>query len=358
MSGIPAVYMRGGTSKGVFFHSRDVPEPGPELDDLLLRIMGSPDALQIDGMGGTYSSTSKVVIVEPRSATSVTYRFAQVGVDRRIVDWSGNCGNLTTAVGPFAVDEGLVTVPDGTVAFDLHNANTGVVVESRFEVTGGSARINGDAVVPGVPGSGAPIMTSYLDPAGSVTGALLPTGAAAETIDTGRERVRASIVDVTHPYVFVAERGENGVRLTREALDGSANSRDLIERIRAASAVRIGAARTIAEATATSPAIPRIVVLHQDDEADLAATAFSMGQTHRALPMTAALCLAATVHTPGTVAADIAAPKRHVTIRHPKGVATVIVDSLDGAVRSVGVVRTARRIMDGTVYPRPKFIDG
>lgn len=343
---IPAVYMRGGTSKGVFLHARDLPGHGPERDDLLLRIMGSPDPLQLDGMGGTYSSTSKVVVVEPHGPSSVRYWFAQVGVDTSIVDWSGNCGNLTSAVGPFAIDEGLVDAVEPVTRLVLHNANTGVDVEAAVIVESGRAATEGSLAIAGVPGTGSPVVTNYLEPAGGVLGALLPTGSALDDLDG----VPASIVDVAHPYVIVEAAAlglsPEDVRTPAE-LNTDAALLARVEEVRVAAAARVGAA--------PSPIVPRIVLVHPSDDADLRVTAFSMGLVHRAVPMTAALCLGAAAHLPGTIVSSVAAGAGdEVRIEHPRGVATVVVETRAGAdpIRSVGVVRTARRLMDGRVFPR------
>src|SRR5215211_1385056 len=214
---LPAVLMRGGTSKGVFVHAEHLPPPGPERDAVILDLMGSPDPMQIDGLGGTYSSTSKLVAVERGDPPDdVTYWFAQVGVDAPIVDWSGNCGNLTTAVGPFAIDEGLVPAVEPVTLLRMRNGNTGVAVLAEVPVRDGRACVDGDHVVPGVPGRGAPITTRYLDPAGGVLGAILPTGSVLDVVQSGAGSFDVSVVDVTHPYAFV---GLEAVGLSAEGFD-------------------------------------------------------------------------------------------------------------------------------------------
>ncbi|UGQ13375.1 hypothetical protein LO772_07140 [Yinghuangia sp. ASG 101] len=360
MTAIPAVLMRGGTSKGVFVRAEHLPPPGPERDDLLLRVMGSPDATQIDGMGGTFSSTSKVVVVEPGGPDELTYWFAQIGVDRPIVDWSGNCGNLTSAVGPYAVDEGLVRVTEPVTRLRLRNGNTGVTIEAEVPVADGRAATTGDLAIAGVPGTGAPVVTRYLDPGGAVLGATFPTGSRVDEIDVDGTRVRVSVVDVSHPYAFVRATDvglPDESRLTPAELNGDAGLLARVERVRAACAVRVGAAPTADAAAEVAPIVPRIVLVHPDDDADVRATAFSMGVVHRALPMTAALCLGAAARLDGTVVAEAAkAPGEEVRIRHPRGIASAFVETRSGPepIRSVGVVRTARRLMDGRVYPRPE----
>jgi 2-methylaconitate isomerase len=351
---IPAVLMRGGTSKGVFVHVADLPPPGPGRDAVVLELMGSPDPMQIDGLGGTYSSTSKLVAVEPGVAPDdVTYWFAQVGVDEPVVDWSGNCGNLTTAVGPFAVDEGLVAAVEPVTTVRLRNGNTGVAVLAEVPVRDGRARVEGDLVVPGVPGRGAPVATRYLDPAGGLLGAALPTGRPVDVLDTPDGRVEASMVDVTHPYAIVgldAAGWRPGDELEPSRLNEDTALLARLEAIRRAAATALG--------VVGSPTVPRLLLVaapeEADDPADLVTLAVSMGRVHRALPMTAALCGAAATHLPGTLPATRcrAAAGDVVRLRHPKGVVEVLVDADGGAIRSVGVVRTARRLMAGTAYLR------
>lgn len=357
MSAVRAVLMRGGTSKGLFLHARDVPAPGAELDALLLRLMGSPDPMQIDGLGGTYSSTSKAVIVD-RDGAVITYRFAQVSIEQERVNWSGNCGNLTTAVAPFAIDEGLVEAAEGTARVLLRNLNTGVRIESTVEVESGRAKTTGEHAIAGVPGSGSPVLTRYLEPAGAVLGSLLPTGAPVVSLPYGEGAVEASIVDAAHPYVFVRAEdvGLDGELADAPSRNGDAALLERMESIRAAAARRVGVVAEDADAALVSPALPRIVAVRSDAEgATFAAIALSMGKVHRALPMTAALCLGAAARTPGTVVADLAVGAREeVLIRHPRGLTPVVVEMADEQLRSVGVIRTARRLMEGSAYPSPR----
>jgi 2-methylaconitate cis-trans-isomerase PrpF len=357
VTAIPAAYLRGGTSKGVFFHERDLPPAGPERDDVLLRVLGSPDPLQIDGMGGTYSSTSKVVVVRPIAPEAVEYWFAQIGISEPIVDWSGNCGNLTTAVGPFAIDEGMVEAVEPITVLTLRNGNTGVTVEVEVEVVGGRARTTGTHRVAGVPGTGSPVVTRYLDPAGSVFGRLLPTGNAADilTIDDGE--YEASVVDVTHPNVFVSGSAAGLGDSPPDPADlvGDAELLARAERLRGAAAVLLGRASSIDSAHREAPAVPRLIFVWPGvPGTDVRVLGFSMQKPHRALPMTGALCLAGAARTPGTVVHRMShRDDDEVRIQHPKGVSEVIIDrDPSGDLRSVGVVRTARRLMDGVVYPR------
>ena len=378
---LPAVLMRGGTSKGVFLHARDVPPPGPACDALLLDLMGSPDPMQIDGLGGTYSSTSKVVIVAPGDEPDVDIRywFAQVGVDRPIVDWSGNCGNLTTAVAPFAIDEGLVPPVEPETTIRLRNENTGVCIVARVPVRDGRASVDGDLYVPGVPHPGAPISTEYLDPAGGVLGAVLPTGSPCDRVSTPYGPLAVSLVDVTHPYAFVRAADLNlDLRdVTPAALNSSEALLTRLEQVRACCAVHLGVAADEQAATERSPAVPRLILVQAPEDtedglgqaADLLALGISMGKAHHALPMTGALCAAAAAALPGTIPnlerarARAFGDGRAIRIRHPKGVVVMTADidptAAPPRVHAVGVVRTARRLMTGMVHLRqPQHLAG
>lgn len=357
---ITATYMRGGTSKGVFFHSRDLPAAGPERDEVLLRIMGSPDPLQIDGMGGTYSSTSKVVVVDEVRNNEVTYWFGQVSIDQAYIDWHGNCGNLTTAVGPFAVEEGLVPAHEPVTTFTLHNGNTDTKIQAAVPVKNGSFRVDGDHVVDGVPGTGSPVTTRYLDPAGTTTGSLLATARPVTDVYLpSGQAVQVSVVDAASVFAFI--RAEDlGVDLGHSdtpTLNADHELLDLIEHIRSQLAVKLGRVEAPALAATESATVPRIMLFSPGGGDTLVnARAVMMGQFHRALPMTGALCLAAATHTPGTLVAEsLAEPAGpEVAIGHPKGQTVVEVDAErrenSVKIRSLGVTRTARRIMDGQVY--------
>jgi hypothetical protein len=353
---IPAVLMRGGTSKGLFLHARDLPPPGPCRDAVLLDLMGSPDPMQIDGLGGTHSSTSKVVVVEPGAdGDDVCYWFAQIGVESPIVDWSGNCGNLTSAVGPFAVDEGLVPAVEPVTRVRLRNGNTGTRILAEVPVREGRARAEGTHRVPGVRRPGAPVVTRYLD-----LGHCFPTSTPAQPLDGADGPVDVTILDVTHPYVFARARDLRvdlaDPRPAALSQDGELLAR--LERLRGAAAVALGRAASPEEAARRSPIVPRIALVDEPADAGhhIAALGVSMGKIHHALPMTAALCLAAAVRLPGTVPAGAArAPGGEtVRIKHPRGIVEILADVDEAArppVRSVGAIRTARRLMAGAAYP-------
>lgn len=366
--------MRGGTSKGVFFHGRDLPAERGARDRLFLAVLGSPDAYgrQLDGLGGGVSSLSKVVVIEPpsRPDADVDYSFGQVAVDRALVDHGGTCGNLAAAVGPFAVDEGLVEAQGDTAVVRIHAVNTGKIIVARFRLQAGRAAVAGDLAIPGVAGTGSPIQLSFLDPAGP---RLLPTGAAAEVFDApGFSGVRASLVDAATACVFVAagDLGLTGAE-TPAALERNRPVMAALESIRAQAGVRMGRGATAAAVSRDSPGNPKVALVGPpsaarllsgdgDDAAamDVSVRMISMGVPHRAVPLTGALCLAAAARITGTTVAEAArAGADTVRVGTPSGVVPVDaeVDRADGwRVRSASVQRTARRLMDGKVWvPRP-----
>lgn len=352
---IRAVYMRGGTSKGVFFHAADLPPAGPARDAVLLRVMGSPDPLQIDGMGGTYSSTSKVVVVdEPRNGV-IPYSFGQVAIDAPYIDWHGNCGNLTTAVGPFAIEEGLVPAQEGPVTtVRLLNNNTNTTVVAEVPVAAGTFQVTGDHVVDGVPGTGSPVVTKYLDPAGKTTGSILPLGPVTEVALADGQHVVASVVDAASVYAFVraADLGVNIARSTPAELNADVELLEKIEQLRGALAVTLGRVSNVADAATQSATVPRVILFAPGaNDVEVYAYAVMMGVFHRALPMTGALCTAAAAHLPGTILGSALQATENVTIGHPKGKAVVAVETgAEGEIEVLGVTRTARRIFDGQVY--------
>ncbi|MEZ5235471.1 MAG: PrpF domain-containing protein [Acidimicrobiales bacterium] len=350
--GLPVALVRGGTSKGVFVRLDVLPADTTERDRLLLRLMGSPDPMQLDGLGGTHSSTSKVMAVGPSTdpACAVDYFFAQVAVDQAVVDTSGNCGNLTAGVAHYAVEEGLVAATEPAARFLMRNLNTGVVVRATVAVRDGRACSEGDTAIDGVPGTGAALATDYLDPAGSVTGKLFPTGQRRELLDG----VEVSIVDVATPYVFAAASslGLSGAESSVE-LNARPELLERLERLRSDAGRRIGV---------DSLAVPRLVLCSPG--AMLRVQATSMGTVHHALPMTGALCTGAAMLLDGTVAHELAAGlpavgaggpgpgAGPVTVRieHPKGSVETSVE-LDGdEVRAAGVIRTARRLLTGIAH--------
>lgn len=370
---IPAVFMRGGTSRAIFFRDADLPPDQAIRDRIILAAMGSPDnyGRQLDGMGGGISSLSKVAIIAPpgRPDADINYTFGQVSVTDALVDYTGNCGNISSAVGPYAIDEGLVPAPgegEGTVR--IHNTNTRKFIVARVPVRDGQAAVEGDFVLPGVSGTGARIVLEFLDPGGAVTGKLLPTGSAKDVLeipDLGDLVV--SIVDATNPMVFVraADLGLQGTEHP-EAIDRNTALTTRLEQIRATVAVRIGLAGTTEEGSRKSPAVPKIAVVspaipYRDlsgtevpaTSTDICARVMSMGKAHRAFALTAAMCLAVAARIPGTVVQEAvgpaADPAADIRLGHPSGILPIAASVQGGRAEKVVVYRTARRLMEGSI---------
>ena len=361
----PVVFMRGGTSKGLFFHERDLPPPGETRDRLLLRAMGSPDPYgrQLDGMGGGTSSLSKVIIVRrsERTDAAIDYLHGQVAVDRPVIDWSANCGNLSVAVGPFAIDEGLFAPTDENEArVRLHNINSGALIDARIPLRDGALAPDGGFAMPGVGGTGARIALEYLADAQV---RLFPTGQPNEllTLPDGRV-IRATIAVASMPCVFV--RAEDvGLRatMTPDEIDAYADAMRTLEALRCEAALRIGLAGRL---EAVPLAIPKIGIVAAaadyvalDDthvsarDCDILVRMISMGQAHKAVPLAAAMCLAATCLSPGTIphafAGGAAGPA--IRIGNPSGVLPVGAVLAHTQVERTIVYSTARRLMEGRV---------
>ena len=367
---IPAVFIRGGTSKGVFFHDKDLPGDPAERDRIILHVLGSPDPYQrqLDGMGGGLSSLSKAVFVAPseRPDADVEYTFAQVSVDRPVVDYSGTCGNLSAAVGAFAVDEGLVEAPDGEACVRVYMTNTGKIYQARFPVKDGMAVEAGDFVIPGVGGSGAKVTLDYLDPGGAVTGALMPTGHVRDRIEVaGLGPIEVSLVDATNAVVFL-DAAELGYRATErpEALDADPDFMSRMDEVRRKGAVLMSLAKRPEDAPLSTPKVgivgPPAAFTALDgtaygpDDMDLSFRVVSMEKVHRAVPGTNGMCIAAAARIEGTIPHRLA--RDHVPIRvgNPSGVLPVEADvARDGdgrwSVRAITVYRTQRRLMEGSV---------
>jgi len=366
---IRAVFMRGGTSRALFFHAHDLPAPRSARDHILLAALGSPDPYgrQLDGLGGGISSLSKACIIGPpsHSEADVDYTFAQVDVRTPVVDYKGNCGNCSSAVGPFALDERLVKLEHpgftGETVVRIHNTNTKKLIVAHVPVHDGEAAVEGDFELAGVPGRGARIALDFLDPGGAGTGRLLPTGTPRETLD-GME---ASLVDATNAVVFVRAKdvGLAGTE-TPQAIDADRALAARLEAIRVEAARRMG--------IPGSSAVPKIAMVappaaftaldgvrHGADSVDVLARVISMGNCHRAFALTAAMCLAVSARVDGTVVhectsgATPADPATILRLGHPSGILPIdaAVGVRDGApwAERVTVYRTARRLMDGHV---------
>lgn len=380
---IPATYMRGGTSKGVFFRLGDLPEaarqPGLARDRLLLRVIGSPDPYgkQIDGMGGATSSTSKTVIVSPSSRPDhdVDYLFGQVSIDSAFVDWSGNCGNLSAAVGPFAIAGGLLPagrVPDdGTCTVRIWQANIGKTIVAHVPVTGGQVQETGDFELDGVTFPAAEVQLEFLDPAdeGEDGGAMFPTGRLVDDLEVpGVGTFKATLINAGIPTVFVNAQdiGYTGTEL-QDAINGDAGALARFEAIRAHGAVRMGLIRDTSEA-AKRQHTPKVAFVAppadyvassgknvQGSEVDLLVRALSMGKLHHAMMGTAAVAIGTAAAIPGTLV-NLAAgggPRQAVRFGHPSGTLRVGAEAVqaDGQwqVTKALMSRSARVLMEGYV---------
>jgi len=372
---LPAVFMRGGTSRAIMFHARDLPDRSA-WDPIFLAAMGSPDpnGRQLNGMGGGISSLSKVCILapSPREDADIDYTFAQVQIREAAVDYRGNCGNMSSAVGPFAVDEGIVRPNGDTAVVRIFNTNTQKIIRSTFPLLDGRAAVDGDLAIPGVAGTGAPVRLDFLTPGGATTGKLLPTGRPVDVLDVpGIGPIEVSMVDAANACVFVraADLGLTGRELP-DALDADKALLDKLQRIRRAASVAMGIARDDTEARSIA-AVPLVGFVAPPMDAptlsgepllagqvDLTARFISSGQPHRALPLTASLCTAVASRITGTVANQVlgtGAAAGPVRIGMPSGILTVDADvTQDAAGRwqahSGAFYRTARRLFDGRVY--------
>ncbi|MBT6276129.1 MAG: PrpF family protein [Chromatiales bacterium] len=370
---IPAVFMRGGTSKGVFFHRRDVPADQAALDAMLLKVLGSPDpnGRQLNGMGGGISSLSKAVVIGPpsRPDADVDYTFAQVAVDRPLVDYSSNCGNLSSAVGPFAVDEGLLKVSGSETLVRIHNTNTQRVVHARFPLNNGVAEIDGDFELPGVAGTGARIDLEFLSPGGATTGELLPGDGTTDTIrDPGDgAEYHVSLVDASNGTVFVSAQalGLIGTEAP-DIIEQDVQLMAKLDRLRRAGGVKMGVADTPDGVPLANPKIAMVAkpatyttlegATIEAAAYDIAVRILSMERAHRATPLTSGMCVAAASLIPGTLAHDCAVDSllndTQVRVGHPSGMLVVGAEVIVGNRPSVAktmVYRTARRLMEGSV---------
>jgi 4-oxalomesaconate tautomerase len=351
LCGIPCMVMRGGTSKGPFLLASDLPDDPAERDRTLLAVMGSEHIRQIDGIGGGDSLTSKAVIVSPssRPGIDVEYLFAQVAVGGDTVDTGPNCGNMLAAVGPFAIERGLVRATSPQTTLRIFNRNTGKIVEAIVQTPDGKVTYAGDTVIDGVPGRGAPVVLNFLDGAGAKTGALLATGRPIDVIDG----VHVSCVDFASPLVLIAAAafGKTGHE-TKAALDAD---KQLFERVEA---IRLEASRRMGLGDATGNVLPKVALLAAPGRGGTIASRYLTPWTcHAAHAVTGALCVAAACRVPGTVAYDIAAAAQDtVAIEHPAGkietrieVAPISASAAPTILRA-GVVRTARLLLAGRVF--------
>lgn len=361
--------VRGGTSKGIFVREEELPET--KRDEAILSLFGSPDDRQIDGLGGATSTTSKLMIVSEsdREDVDVDYTFGQVAVDEAVIDYGGNCGNLTCAIGSFAVDERLIPIDEGAdeVTLRLHNTNTGTIIDQTVPLVDGHSATRGDFKVHGVPGTGARVDTTFRDPAGAVTDTLLPFGEPTSEIEVDGEIIETSVVDVTTPVAFVraADIGLSATELPSD-IDEDPELLERIEAIRAAVCERLGLVDDADRAAVESPGYPKLAFVAEpttyegttgntveSDEQTITARIMSMQKLHPVYAVTGASCTAAASLLPGTIPAAVADDADdEVIVGHPKGTMAVRadIDQTEPAVDGVTIYRTQRRLMDGIGY--------
>lgn len=364
MRRLPFVLMRGGTSKCVVLEDSDLPADAGERDQILLRAFGSPDARQIDGVGGATSATSKALIIhDPGTADwDVAYTFAQVGIDQARVDYAGNCGNCVSAVGPYAVRSGRVAAVEPLTQVRIRNTNTDSTIVAEVLVEGGRPKTEGECVIPGVPGSGAPIKLWFEDPGGSVTGDLLPTGEVVDVLDVGGDRLEITVVDAGNLVAFVSAEsvGATGRESIAE-IDGDAALLGRLEDIRGAVAARLGLVQTADEAKIESPAIPKIAFVGKpdagepaDDPVPLPMRLLTGGRAHESFAITVGIAAATAARLPGSVVEQhqlTSSEETAVYIAHPAGVMGFDTEidrvGAEGALRRVAAYRTARPLAEG-----------
>ena len=370
---LPAAFVRGGTSKGIFFTGGVLPEDPQERDRVLVRALGAGDPYrsEIDGLGGATSSTSKAVVVSrsARPGYDVDYLFAQVEVGVPQVDWRGSCGNLASAVGPFAIDEGLVPATGDSTVVRIWQVNTSKEIVAHVPTADGHAVVDGDFFIDGVPYPGAKIRLDFIDPGGSITLALLPTGNVVDDLDVpGVGRIRATLLDAGNAFVFVhaADLGFRGTE-SPEEVNGDRAALARLEAVRAAAGVAMGIAPTAEAMTRDEPAAPKIAFVAAPaayrtptgravdaGEIDLVVRMISMGRLHHALPGTGGVGIGLAAQLPGTLPHAVSRrPEGLLRIGHTSGVIPVEAilerSGESWVAKRATVWRTARRLMDGAV---------
>ena len=348
--GIPCLWMRGGTSKGAVFLASDLPADPKGRDALLLRVMGSPDARQIDGIGGADPLASKVAILSPstRPDADIDYLFLQVFVDQPVVTDAQGCGNILAATGPAAIERGLVPAQDGVTPVRIHMLNTGEVSLAQVSTPGGKVNYDGDASIDGVPGRHAPIPLLFQNTEGSMCGALLPSGNVRDVI----KGVDCTMIDNGMPIVILraADFGLTGTE-SREDLDADTDLKSRLEAIRLA----VGPIMNLGDVKEKS--VPKMTLVSPAQNGGTISTrSFIPHRCHASIGVFAAVSVATACTLPGSVAAEIASlpSDSRFLVEHPSGAAEVLVNrSESGEIEGVGTLRTARKLFDGKVFPAP-----
>ena len=369
---LPVTILRGGTSKGVYILQSDLPEDQSAWEPILLRLMGSPDRKQIDGLGGSQSVTSKVAIIRKsaRPDADVDYTFAQVSVDKPLVSYKGNCGNISSGVGPFAIEKGLVEAKDGETAVRIYNTNTDKIIEAVVKTPEGQVAYEGDFYIAGVPGTASPVKLKFVDPAGTLGKGLLPTGNAVDVLEVpGYGPVEVSIVDAANPLVFARAKdlGLSGKELPDE-LNADAEKLDLLEKVRGLAAVKLGLIEDYTRSAWDTPGIPKMTFVAEaedyvngdgkeikKEQIDLLSRMMSMQKTHPSYAMTGAMCTAAAAVVPGSIVQQVLPANvdtQFIRIGHPGGILECGVDYRENGacpiIDDTFGFRTANLLMEGT----------
>lgn len=373
---IRCTIMRGGTSKAIFFNKSDLPKDEYLRDKVIRRVFGAPDPREIDGLGGADALTSKVAIIgrSTREDCDVDYLFGQVNLVEPMIDYKSNCGNISSAVGPYAIDEGFVDAVEPVTKVRIHQVNTDRVIIAEISVRGTKAEVEGDFAIAGCPGTGAKILLDWADSAGSITGKLLPTGNVTDVLHVeGEGEVNASLVDAAIPTVFIRADtvGLKGSETPQE-IDSNQELLEKIEKIRSVAAVKMGLCEDWRDATKKVPYSPFFAIcappmtyknwttgeMVHEDSVDLVVRLLFMQKMHKTYPVTGTVCTVAASMISGTIANQLARPeiveKGVLRIGHPAGVITTEgkIDPEDGhyVIKRATVDRTARCLMKGYAF--------
>ena len=379
---IPCVIQRAGTSKGVYFHMKNMPSDIEQRNKVIFAVFGSPDIRQIDGLGGADPLTSKCAMIEPsqRADADVDYTMAQVGITDALIDYGGNCGNISSGVGPFAIDEGLVEVQEPQTVVRIYNTNTKRILKAYVATENGKSKYSGDYAIDGVPGTGSKILLDYSATGGTLNGKLLPTGNPIDTISVpGIGEIEISVVDAGNPTLFLNPE-VLGFTGTEGPTDSQVlNSLDKIELIRGTVSKLLGLATDATKARIESPTRPMIAFVSEaanytsftdsnlvkKDEIDFVSRLFFMQSMHKTYPGTGTVCTGVAALIDGTIVQKVCGPgaKKTKTVRigHPSGIISIEVD-VDNRrsgpqLKMAAFGRTSRRIMEGFVYVPEKLFD-
>lgn len=353
MTGIEATWMRGGTSKCWVFRAEDLEVPGRSVDEVLLRLFGSPDHRQVDGVGGGTSTTSKAVILAPSNTpdVDVDYTFAQVGTAEAKVDWGSNCGNCSAVVAPFAVRNGWVPVTGERTQVRVRNTNTDQMILQHVNTRGGALDPDPVTSIPGVPTPGAPVEMGFVAPEGRSTGSLFPSGNVVDHLTVDGVTIDATLVDAGAPVVVVRadDVGMTATELPAE-IDAQQHLLARLDAIRRAGAVAMDMVATPAEAARAVPKMAVVAAAGTDAEADLLVRMLSMGKVHPALPITGSVALTMAARQEGTLVSDLLRqpPTERFTMLSPAGVITTRY-STDHEQSVVSAIRTYRVLADASL---------